>query len=176
LDRDEKGLLIEDLRKRFEGVKAAFVAEYCGINVEELTKLRRLLKATSADFRVTKNTLARLALKGTDKEPLIEFFDGPTAIALSYEDPVVTAGVLTRFAKDQPYLRLKAGVLGGKVINLEEIKALSEIPPREVLLGRLVGLLKATSGNLVYVLGGIQRKFVGTLEAIKAKKQVASNQ
>lgn len=170
MNKDEKVQVVADLRKKFEGVRAAFVAEYRGINVEELTKLRRLLKDTSADFRVTKNTLVRLALKGTDKEPLIEFLEGPTAIALSYEDPVVTAGVLARFAKEQPYLRLKAGVLGGKVINLEEIKALSEIPPREVLLGRLVGLLKATSWNLVYVLGGIQRKFIGTLEAIKTKK------
>ncbi|MBI5286405.1 MAG: 50S ribosomal protein L10 [Deltaproteobacteria bacterium] len=171
MNKEKKGQLITELHEKFKRGKAAFIAEYRGLNAEQIARLRRQLKDTSGEIKVAKNTLARLALKGTDKESLTGFFDGPTAIALSYDNPVATANVLTRFIKDQSGLRLRGGILGDRVVSLEEIRALSELPSRDVLLGRLIGVIKGIPGGLVGVLSGIPRKFLGTIEAVKAKRQ-----
>ena len=100
-----------------------------------------------------------------------DYFEGTTAVAMSYADPVAAAKVLTQFAKDEPNFRLKVGLLGGKIVNLNEIKALSELPSREILLAKFVGMLNAVTTNLVGVLSGVPRKFVYTLAALQTKKQ-----
>ncbi|OGP07087.1 MAG: 50S ribosomal protein L10, partial [Deltaproteobacteria bacterium GWA2_42_85] len=123
------------------------------------------------EFKVVKNTLAKIAIKEAGAESLKDYFDGTTAVAMSYADPVAAAKILTQFAKDEPNLKIRVGLLGGKLLNLNEIKALSELPSREVLLGKLVGMLRAVPTNLVGVLSGVPRQLVYTLVAIQAKKQ-----
>ena len=169
--KEEKVKLVNELQDKFKKAKAAFVADYKGLKVEQMTTLRKSLRDASAEFKVVKNTLAMIAVKDAGAEPLKDHFEGTTAVAMSYADPVAAAKILTQFAKDEPKLKLRVGLLGGKVMNLNEIKALSELPPREILLGRFVGMLNAVPTGLVRVLSGVPRKFVYTLAAIKNSKQ-----
>lgn len=171
MQREEKNRLVGELNEKFKKARAAFVADYKGLKVGQLTTLRKSLRDASVDFKVVKNTLAKIAIKDAQQAPLSEHLEGTTAVAISYADPVAAAKILTQFSKDEPNLKLKAGMLGGKLIGLNEIKALSELPSREILLGKLLGTLKATPANLVGVLSGVPRKFVYTLSAIQAKKQ-----
>jgi len=110
--------------------------------------LRSSLREASAEFKVVKNTLARLAFKDTEVEPLSDSFAGPTAIAFSCADPVATAKVLTSFAKEKPHLDIKCGALGSRVIDLSEVKALSKLPSLDTLRGKIVGLLQAPAAQL----------------------------
>ncbi len=171
--REEKKQLVNELQEKLKKVKAAFVADYKGLKVEQMTALRKSLRAVSVEFKVVKNTLARIAIKDAGAQSLKDYFEGTTAVAMSYADPVATAKILAQFAKDEPKFKLKAGLLGGKIMNLKEIMALSELPPRDVLLGKLAGVLSAVPRGLVGVLSGVPRKFVYTLAAIQAKKQQA---
>lgn len=168
--RDEKKQLISELQDKFKKAKAAFVADYKGLKVEQMTTLRKSLRDASVELKVVKNTLARIAIKDAGAEPLKDYFEGTTAVAMSYADPVAAAKILTQFAKDEPKLQIKVGLLGGKIMNLNEIKVLSELPPREALLGKFVGVLNAAPTGLVGVLSGVPRQLVYTLAAIQAKK------
>lgn len=169
--REEKKQLVNELQEKLSNVKAVFVADYKGLKVEQITALRKSLRAASVEFKVVKNTLARIAIKDSGAQPLKDYFEGTTAVAMSYADPVATAKILAQFAKDEPQFKLKVGLLGGKIVNLKEITALSELPTRDVLLGKLVGVLSAVPRGFVGVLSGVPRKLVYTLAAIQAKKQ-----
>ncbi|MBI5048189.1 MAG: 50S ribosomal protein L10 [Deltaproteobacteria bacterium] len=171
MQREEKNKIVGDLHERFKKAKAAFVADYRGLKVEKVTALRKSLRDSKVDFRVVKNTLAKIAIKDAGAEPLKDYFEGTTAVAMSYADPVAAAKILIQFAKDEPNFKLKIGLLGGKIVSLDEIKALSELPSREILLAKFVGMLNAVPTSLVGVLSGITRKFVYTLSAIQVKKQ-----
>lgn len=171
LIRKEKKQLVGELHEKFKKAKAAFVADYKGLKVEQVTALRKSLRDASVELKVVKNTLARIALKDAGAEPLKDYFEGTTAVAMSYADPVAAAKILAQFAKDEPKLKLKVGFMGGKLMNLNEIKVLSDLPPREALLGKFVGMLNAVPTGLVGVLSGVPRKLVYTLAAIQAKKQ-----
>ncbi|HAG51455.1 MAG: 50S ribosomal protein L10 [Deltaproteobacteria bacterium GWC2_42_51] len=169
--KEEKVKLVNELQDKFKKAKAAFVTDYKGLKVGQVTTLRKSLRDASVEFKVVKNTLAKIAIKEAGAESLKDYFDGTTAVAMSYADPVAAAKILTQFAKDEPNLKIRVGLLGGKLLNLNEIKALSELPSREVLLGKLVGMLRAVPTNLVGVLSGVPRQLVYTLVAIQAKKQ-----
>ncbi len=169
--REGKKQFVNELQEKLKKANAAFVADYKGLKVEQMTALRKSLRDASVEFKVVKNTLARIAIKDTGAQSLKDYFEGTTALAMSYRDPVATAKILAQFAKDEPKFKLKAGLLGGKIMNLNEINVLSELPPREVLLGKLAGVLAAVPRGLVGVLSGVPRKFVYTLAAIKNSKQ-----
>jgi large subunit ribosomal protein L10 len=168
--REDKKKLVSEFGEKFKKAKVAFVADYKGLNVEQMTSLRKSLRAVSVELKVVKNTLARIAIKDTTAAPLTNYFGGTTAVVVGYADPVAAAKILTQFAKDEPNLKLRVGWLGDKILNLGEIKALSELPSKEVMLGKFIGILKAVPANLVGVLSGVPRKLVYTLAAIQAKK------
>ncbi|MBI3752969.1 MAG: 50S ribosomal protein L10 [Deltaproteobacteria bacterium] len=170
MQREEKNKLVSELNEKFKRARAAFIADYRGLKVGDITTLRKSLREVSVDLKIVKNTLAKIAIKDAPIAPLSEYFEGTTAVALSYTDPAAAAKILTQFSKDEPHLKLKAGILGERIIGLNEIKALSELPSREILLGKLLGTFKAAPANLAGVLSGMPRKFVYTLAAIKAKK------
>ncbi len=170
MDRNSKEQIVADLAATLAEAKAAFLADYRGLNVEKLTALRKSLLQAGVDYRVVKNTLLRLACKGTLTECLGEKATGPTAIAIVREDPVATAKILTEFAKANDKFELKAGALGGKLISIAEIKALAELPSREELLAKMLGSLNAPASNFVGVLAAIPRSLVTVMAAIKDKK------
>lgn len=170
MTRTEKENVIKELNKKFEDAKFAFVTDYSGLNVADISELRRRLRDESAEFKVVVNTLTRLAVKNTGFDMLTDFLQGPVAVAVGSEDSATVAKVLTEFAKDQPNLKIKAGILDGKVTSVEEIKALASLPSREVLLGKLVSLLNAIPTRFVRVLKGVPQGFVFVLKSLEAKK------
>ncbi len=170
MNRSEKVELVEEIQRNFKKAGATFIADYQGIKAVEMNDFRKSLRDASIDFVVVRNTLARNAVKGTELESVSGELKGPTAIAFSYKDAAAAAKALTQFAKTQPRLKLRVGTLGPRVIGLEEIKGLAELPPREVLLGRLLGSMKSPTTGLVMVLSGVPRKLLYALNAIKDKK------
>jgi len=170
LRREEKQRLVAELHEKFKSVKAVILTDFTGLDVAQLTRLRRQLQEQGMEYKVVKNTLLRRASQQTALEALAEHFVGPNAIVLSYEDPVLPAKILVDFAKEEPELEIKAGFVEGRVLEPKEVRALANLPPREVLLGQLVGLLKAPLARLVGVLGAPMRELLGVLQAIKEAK------
>ncbi|HLG19923.1 MAG TPA: 50S ribosomal protein L10 [Bdellovibrionota bacterium] len=169
--RLEKEHWVQDFSGHLKAAQAAVLTEYKGINVEKLTMLRRELRKQKIGFQVIKNTLAVRAISGTSFEVLKDDFTGPTALAYTATDPVVMAKALVDFAKDEGKLVIRAGVLGGKRMTKEEVKALATVPSREVLLARLCGSLQAPYAGVVYALSGVLRKLVYALDAVRRKKE-----
>ncbi|MFQ5737101.1 MAG: 50S ribosomal protein L10 [Thermodesulfobacteriota bacterium] len=174
MDKSEKVTLVADLKDKFSRADAMFVAEYQGIKASDMDGIRKGLRDASVDFKVVRNTLARRAIAGTELESIGETLKGPTALIFSYEDAAAAAKVITRFSKEHPKLKLLLGALGNKVIGLDEIKGLAELPPRDVLLGKLLGSLNSPVTGFVMVLSGVPRKLLFALNAIKDAKAAAA--
>jgi len=170
LKREEKERLVAELHEKFKEVRAVILTDFTGLDVAQLSRLRRQLQERGMEYRVVKNTLLRRASQKTALEALAEHFVGPNAVVLSYEDPVLPAKILVDFAKEEPELQIKAGFVEGRVLEPKDVKALATLPPREVLIGQMVGLLKAPLAMLVGVLQAPMRELVGVLQAIKEGK------
>lgn len=169
--KEGKAQVVAEMAEKLAACQAAFLADYRGLDVEQINQLRGELRQHGVEYRVVKNTLLRLAAKDTDVACLADFLQGPTAIALVGDDPVAPAKVLTEFAKKNDAFEIKAGSLGGKVLSLEEIKALADLPGREELLAKILGSLNAPASNFVGVLAAVPRSFVQVLAAIQAQKE-----
>ncbi|MCD6580438.1 MAG: 50S ribosomal protein L10 [Desulfuromusa sp.] len=169
---ENKVQVVEEFAAKLATAKAAFLADYRGLTVEQVNELRGKLHEAGVEYRVVKNTLLRLAAKGTSFECLSEYLQGPTAIAISQDDPVAPAKVLNDFAKDSKVFELKTGVLDGKILSAEDIKALADLPSREVLLAKMLGSINAPVSNFVGVLAAVPRSLVQVLGAIKDQKEV----
>jgi large subunit ribosomal protein L10 len=165
LNRKEKELTVSDLSKKIEGCKAVVVTHYRGLNVEQLSQLRNRLREEKVDYHVIKNTLMRLASKGTDLKKLNDYFEGPTAIAISYGDPILLAKILSEFTKTQPSLVIKVGLIEGRVSPPEEVKALAGMPSREVLLAQLLSTIQMPASQLLGVILIAFQEFLSVLEA-----------
>lgn len=170
MDRTQKEAVVAELREKLQGAQAAILAEYRGLTVARSDKLRRALEKEGATFRVVKNTLAHLAVEGTEFEVLKDAFKGPLGVVLAYQDAVAAAKVVDAFAKENPLFVVRAGALGGKLLGAADIEALSKLPSREQLLGQVVGVMVAPIRNLLGVLSGVPRSFVQVLQAIEEKK------
>jgi len=173
LNKQSKEALVAEFAEKLKVTKAAFLADYRGLNVEQANALRRKLQAVGVEYRVVKNTLLRLAAKDTGAACLDEHLAGPTAIALVTEDPVAPAKALVEFAKQYNVFELKAGMLDGKLITAGDIKALAELPSREQLIAKMLGSMSAPATNFVGVLAAVPRSFVQVLAAIKDQKEAA---
>ena len=172
MNKESKQQVVAELHDKLQRAKAVFLADFRGMNVEKATELRNELRKAAVEYKVVKNTLLELASRETDKESLQPHFAGPTAIALSYDDPVAAAKVLSKFAKEQQAtFKLKAGVLTGKPITVPDIQALADLPSREVLLAKLLGTIQAPTANFVGVLAAVPGSFVRALNAIRIQKE-----
>ncbi len=173
MNRDEKAKVVEDLHARLTRSKIVILTDYKGLNVGALSDLRRKLSEAKVDYQVAKNTLIRRAAQGTDAARLDEHYKGPSAIAMSYDDPVAPAKVLTKFAAENDKLEIKMAVLNGKVIGLDGIKALSSLPSREILLGQLLSAMNGVATGFVRALNDVPVRLLNVLQAIKDKKEAA---
>ena len=173
MKKQSKEALVAKFAEKLKEANVAFLADYRGLNVEQATALRRKLHDAGVEYRVIKNTLLRLAAKDTPAACLDKQLTGPTAIALAKEDPVAPAKALVEFAKAHNVFELKAGVLDGKLLSVEDIKALSELPSREELLAKMLGSMSAPATNFVGVLAAIPRSLVQVLSAVKDQKDAA---
>jgi len=155
LTRTQKEEQVAELQQKFRRATSVFVAEYRGLDVQKLSGLRRKLRSEAGhpyEYRVTKNTLLRRAAEGTEIAAAIPHFRGPTAVAISYGDPVRLAKILIEYAKEHEIFKLRGAVLDGRVLGKGEIGTLATLPSLEELRGQLVGLLQAPASKLVRVL------------------------
>lgn len=173
MNKQTKNTEVEQLHGRFAKAVAAVVADYQGMDVETVTKLRKQLRAAQVDYFVSKNTLARRAVENTPFAGMSEHLKGINSIGLVYNDPVALAKVFENFAKDEEKLKIRYGFLaqGNKMLSPAEIKILSQLPSREVLLGKLAFLLKSQHTKFVCVLNEVLGKFVRTVDAVRSKKE-----
>ncbi len=173
MERVRKKEVVEELGTKLKQLDSMFIAEYSGMNMAQITRLRRELRNVGVEFNVVKNTLLKLASAGTKAETLQEQFHGPNAIVCIYSDPTSAARILQTFSKEIPHLKLKAGFLGNQNLTPDDILKLAALPSRDMLLGKFLGLLQAMPQRLLYVLTGTTSKLLYTLDAIKTQKAQA---
>jgi large subunit ribosomal protein L10 len=171
--RPEKEAKVSEVQQKFTMSKSVILADYRGLNVMEVTELRKKLREAGVEYRVVKNTLTSRAAKAANIDGLDQFLSGPTALAFGIDDVVAPAKILADFAKDHKKLELKGGVLEGKVIDLDAVKQLANLPSREALLGQLAGMLQAPMRGLVTVLSGPLRNLTYAVEAVRKQKAEA---
>jgi large subunit ribosomal protein L7/L12 len=170
MKKEDKQKEISELHEKFNTATVAILAEYKGLNVAEITELRHQLHSVDAELRVVKNTLAIRAAEGTQLVDARSSFEGPVAVALGYADPVAPTKVVKEFSDKKEQLKIKLGVIEGRVMDAPKLKVVAQLPKREVLLAHLVGQLEAPFRGVVLCLEGILRDFILTVEAVKAKK------
>ena len=171
MPRPEKVQAVAEIKERIEGAQAVFLAEYAGLSVKDQQQLRRALRASGAEFKVVKMTLARRATDALDIESLDELLLGPTGMTFADEDPVGAAKVLKDFAKAHDVFTVKGGLLGAEYLSPERISELAEIEPREVLLAKLAGAMKAPMANLAGLLAALPRNTASVLQQLLEKKE-----
>ena len=173
MNLEEKKRITKDLNQRFTKAAVVFVTDYKGLDVAAINDLRRKLTEEEVEYQVAKNSLLIRAAEGTDVDLIKDIFKGPNAVALSYSDPVSPAKVLTDFAKDNKVFEIKAGVMDGAVLDSNQIKALADLPSREVLLGMLLSTMNSIPTGFVRTLAEIPRQFLNVLQALKDQKEAA---
>ncbi|REJ30089.1 50S ribosomal protein L10 [Caldibacillus debilis] len=144
---EQKKRIVEEITEKLKRSQTTVIVDYRGLNVAEITELRKQLREAGVEFKVYKNTLMRRAAEKAELSGLNEFLTGPNAVAFSEHDPVMPAKILNDFAKKNEKLEIKAGVVEGRLVSISEIKALAELPPREGLLSMLLSVLQAPIRN-----------------------------
>lgn len=173
MDRAQKAALRDNLAERFEKANGAVIAEYRGLTVAELTELRVKLRAAGAEFKVLKNRVAKKAIeaKSPKTAAILNDLKGPIGLVLISGDFAAATKSLLEFGKERSEIfKITAGVMDAKRVSLDDLKAISELPSKEVLLGRIVGTLVSPHRGLLNVLNGVPRNLVQVINAIKDKK------
>ena len=167
---EKKKQVVADLAEQMKEAVTGVLVDYRGLTVEQDTALRKKLREANVRYSVVKNTLTRFAIKEIGLEDLDPILNGPTSLATSKEDMIAPARILADYAKTNDKLEIKAGFIEGKVVGASEIKALAALPPKEVLVARVLGGLNAPISGLVNVLNGNIRGLVVALNAIAEQK------
>ncbi len=157
-NRQIKEAKVAEIREKMQKAEGIVLAHYQGLTVEEDTELRKNLREAGVEYKVYKNTLSVLAAKELGYEGITSLLAGPVSIAFGYEDPTAPARVLNDFAKDYKKLELKGGVVQGEVFDTAKVQQLASIPPKDVLIAKLLGSFKAPLSNLAYLLNAIKEK------------------
>jgi large subunit ribosomal protein L10 len=154
----EKAGTIEELRQRLGGATAAVLTEYRGLTVQQLSELRKQLKAASAEYRVVKNRLARVAIEGSALASLRSHLSGPIGVVIARKDPAAVARALQGFAKTNPALQVRVGIVDGQLLDPKGLKAVADLPSREALRAQVVGVIQGPLAQLVGLLQAPQRE------------------
>jgi len=173
MERKDKEAFVEEVAGLLGEADVMYVSDYRGLTVAEISELRGALRPSGAQFRVLKNTLTRRAAESAGRQDLLPLLTGPTAITFCGDDPVAPAKALAEYAKRNDSLVLRGGLLEGKPIEASDIKALAALPPREALLGQVVGTMMAPVTGLVTVLDGTIGGLARALQQIADQKEAA---
>jgi large subunit ribosomal protein L10 len=168
--RPEKVAVVDEVRARMTAANAALLTEYRGLKVHELANLRGAIREAGGEYKIYKNTLVRLAVADLNLPQLDQMLVGPTAIAFVDGDAVLVAKSLRDFARTNPHLVIKGGVLGTSVLSAAEAGALADVAPREQLLAQLAGLLAAPLRQFAGLLSAVPRNFAYGLSALIEQK------
>jgi len=168
----QKAETIQLIKEKLEKAQAVVLTDYRGLNVAQVTELRKKLRDAGVEYKVLKNTLTKIAAKevGID-EAIDNYLEGPIALAFTYDDPVAVAKILADYAKDHDKLEIKAGILENKIIDAAGVNALAKLPAREVLIAQALAGMQAPISGLVNVLQGSIRNLVYALDAVRAQKE-----
>ena len=172
---ENKKAVVSEIKEKFENASSAIVVEYRGLNVSQITNLRRKLHEENIEFKVYKNTMMRRAVEGTDYEGLQEALVGPNAVAFS-DDAVAPSRVLAEFAKKHKKLILKAGVVDGNIVDQDEIKELSSLPNHDGMIAMLLGMFQSPVRSLAYAISQVaetrdENEVAATEEVVEAETQ-----
>ncbi len=161
---------IDAMKAKFEKAQVAVVTEYKGYTVEEITNLRRNLQKEGGDYTVTKNTLAKIAIKGTEFEALADLCKGPVAIAFGFEDQVSPAKIVSKFIKDSKKGEILGAVLDGKLLSVEETKALANLPSKEELYAKMLGSINSPASGIVGSINAVMASLTRAVAAVRDQK------
>lgn len=162
---NEKAQIVSEVAEKFRTSATTVVADYRGLTVSQVTELRKQLREAGVEFRVLKNTLLRRATAETELTELDQHLVGPTAVAFSKEDAVAPAKIISDFAKKNDALKVKGGIVEGRVVGLDQIKALADLPSREGLLSMLLSVLQAPMRNMALAVKAVADKQESGAEA-----------
>jgi large subunit ribosomal protein L10 len=176
LKRAEKKELVDALHEKFSKATTVVLTDFRGLDTSAMHELRSRLREASIEYRVVKNTLMSRASEGTHIALLKDYFAGPSAVALSYDDALAPARVLTKFSEQHAALEVKVGIVEGRVVDSKGIKQLSKLPSREGLLAQFLSVLNGPATSLLMVLNGVPRGLLGVLQAIGRQKESAKSQ
>ncbi|MGC8628035.1 MAG: 50S ribosomal protein L10 [Acidimicrobiales bacterium] len=171
--RPDKVAVVDAVRSHIDQADAVIVTEYRGLKVKDLEALRGGLAPLGAQYRIFKNTLARLAASRSAVPGLADLLQGPTALAFVHGDAAAVAKALREFSRANPLLVVRGGVLGSSVLSRDAVVALADLPPREVLLARLAGGMAAPVQSLAGLLAALPRNFAYGLAALADKRRAA---
>ena len=155
---EQKQVIVNEIKEKLEKATSAVLVDARGLSVEQDTALRKQLREAGVDYKVYKNTMMNFAVQGTQFEGLKDYFEGPSAIAICYEDPTVAASIMNKFMKDAKQLEFKAGVIEGTCYDAKGMAAVADIPSREVLLSKLLGSFKSPMASFARVIKAIAEK------------------
>ena len=167
---EAKQAIVQEIADKMKNAQGTVVVDYSGLNVEEVTELRKKARENNIDYKVYKNSMMRFAAKEAGVEGLLDVLVGPTAIAFCEDDPVAPAKLINDFAGEHKALEIKAGVVEGKVLDVAGVKELAELPPREVLVAKVLGGLNAPISGFANVLNANLKGLVVALNAIAEQK------
>ena len=171
MDRNAKREIVSKLKDDLGSVSSIFLCDFKGLSVEKDTQLRRSMREQGAKYEVVKNTLLKLAFDGSDFEKVDDHLQGNTALAYNRENTVELAKLIRDFAKGNEQFKFKAGVVEGRVIEVEQLDALADLPPKDVLISKMMYMLNYPVQGLVTSLSGVTRKLVVALEQIRQQKE-----
>lgn len=169
--RPEKVAAVEYVSEVFKDSRSVVLNDFTGLDVEKLSELRKLCRENNVEFRVVKNTLAKLGIKKTDATELEKYFEGPTALAISRDSENIGAKILAKFAEEHDAPKFKAAFVDGSLFDEAAVVALSKLPSKEELLSQVLAGLQSPASGLVSVMQGPLRGLVGVLNQIKDKKE-----
>ncbi len=173
--RPEKHEQVEALKTKFGAAKGIVLADFTGVTVAEVSDLRRKCREARVEYKVVKNSLARIAARETNLGELVEHFDGPIAIALSSVDSVAPARVLSDFVKRYQKLTLKVGYFEGRIYAGAQVREIASLPPREHLLAQVVGVVQAPLSQLIWCIESVVRNLVTVIDQAAKKAEGSSS-